>query len=1236
MENNELNIKITSTMNKALESIDRLISKTKNADSVVTKMFAHIDKEGQLTGFTTEFKNLNSTMNETTNVAKKLKSALDLTTIYTSIKAISRKFYGLVEQTIDYSEALNLFNVVLDESQTKALKFQNTMNEAFGTNQTETLTRQGLYQSMAENMGIASDYAYIMSENTTKLVNDISSLYNKNENTVAEALRAGIYAGQTKPLRSFGMDVTEKTLQPELDRLGIDRTVRELSQAEKQLLRYISVLRQSTEAQGDWANTIESPANQLKIFKNQIEETKKSIGNLFVGAFAKILPYANAIVMVVEEVANAIASLLGIDVSDYNTSIADIGDAFVDLEEDIDGATGSAKELKRQLLKFDQVNNINEDKSSNGSSSVSSGIDQRLLDAINGYDNGMNSVKMKAIEIRDRIMEWLGFTKEVDSVTGDVSFSLNSGHTKLKSIAKIIGILVGYKIFKGLKNICTILGKVKTFFGGTTILTKLNKLKKLIEKNGLTKGVSKFATGLSKFNKIAMGLPIAIVSIVGASNSLKDLADGSGKTSDALIDLVGSLTGAIAGGATFGSAFGPLGAIIGGVAGGVIALTGALVGYSSTKNEIKKMNDLFDGQGISIEVLSDHITALCGESIPNYITSVEELAIQYQNEKSDVDEAQRSLKVFLDTLELQDEQISKSQLSELSAKYDGLITATDNAWDASIKYFDNLIKKYKEASDASSESTASQIADTIALMNKGKDYELEYLEQEKNLTIAKYTGKITADEYNKAIENLKIEYGYLADKTVDAEGVVKDFSSSLKDIDYSNVDTANSSIQTTIEKYEGTIDKLDEYKKLLGETTEEQTEWARTTISNYDKTIENGNKLSDTQQAIYDTAKGILDGTSEITTESVEEVNETISKLQGEYKGYLSSIYLDLANQGLLTSSGFKETVDSIETELGKLKNVEMTGVGKTLFDSMFEDIQNEYPYYDKKIYSVFKKIGVGSLDAIQQGWIEEWKTKEKTYNNFGSDIAYKITDGYKKGLEENSCSVNDTTEKVVAENGYKKVKDYLDINSPSKLYEKLGKFTAKGYIDGITNEKSEILQTITNLLDEITKEFKKVSFSINISDNVEKSFNSILTKLQKFTDKFRSGINTMLSNMTTSMNNIKVGKDEKIYYTSMPKITVPKFENGGFPEDGLFYANHNEFVGKFSNGKTAVANNEMIVEGIKVGVYEAVSMAMANMGSSNVNVSVKADKGFIVETAVNGIQQHVNATGELPFTAPI
>ena len=79
--------------------------------------------------------------------------------------------------------------------------------------------------------------------------------------------------------------------------------------------------------------------------------------------------------------------------------------------------------------------------------------------------------------------------------------------------------------------------------------------------------------------------------------------------------------------------------------------------------------------------------------------------------------------------------------------------------------------------------------------------------------------------------------------------------------------------------------------------------------------------------------------------------------------------------------------------------------------------------------------------------------------------------------------------------------------------------------------------------------------------------------------------------NPTPPKKNEAIGIINKIPGVSIKKIdllTIPRFQTGGFPEDGLFMANHNELVGKFSNGKTAVANNDQIVEGITGGVYAA------------------------------------------------
>ena len=78
---------------------------------------------------------------------------------------------------------------------------------------------------------------------------------------------------------------------------------------------------------------------------------------------------------------------------------------------------------------------------------------------------------------------------------------------------------------------------------------------------------------------------------------------------------------------------------------------------------------------------------------------------------------------------------------------------------------------------------------------------------------------------------------------------------------------------------------------------------------------------------------------------------------------------------------------------------------------------------------------------------------------------------------------------------------------------------------------------------------------------------------------------------MATSLGEI-IGIDIEIPQIGL--VELPRFEMGGFPEDGLFMANHNELVGQFSNGKTVVANNEQIVSGIKYGVKEAVSESLA------------------------------------------
>ncbi len=533
MDNSQtLELQIQSKASEAKLSVEGLVKSLTNVENVLTNIYlemGRIEKNGLKTT-AKNVENLKQTVDKTTTSASKLGSSLKTAFTYAGVKRLTTTLLGWMDEAVNYTEQLNLFNVVFNNIEKngkktfstlgeEATRFQYKLNEKFGTNKTETLYMQGIFQSMGETVGIKDKYSAIMSETMTKLTYDLASLYNKGEEATAEAIRAGVYAGQTKPLRAFGIDVTQMSMQPILNELGIDSQVKELSQAEKEILRYLATLKQAKIAMGDFANNLESPANQMKIFKQQLVETKVALSSLFIGTFAKILPYANAILMVIKEVTKAIATMFGIELKDYNTGIASQEGVYDGIADSAGKATKKAKELKRTLFGWDEVHNIDENKDSGSGSgtSVGGGIDQRLLDAIKGYDNGMDKVRMKATEIRNKIMEWLGFTKEIDPLTGKVSFKLKDGYSNLKLIGGIIATLVGFKIFKGLTNVAkSILGVDSLLTMSGKNLTTIGKLVKSLKVSGWGATIGKIA---SRFSSLAstLGMSVGTLGLVAGA-----------------------------------------------------------------------------------------------------------------------------------------------------------------------------------------------------------------------------------------------------------------------------------------------------------------------------------------------------------------------------------------------------------------------------------------------------------------------------------------------------------------------------------------------------------------------------------------------------------------------------------------------------------------------------------------------------------------------------------------------
>lgn len=412
--------------------------------------------------------NFNKQIKQSSGIANAIKKTINFSAIYLGAKQTLSTLKEMTNESIKYTETVNLFNVSmgkglegLNQYYEKAIDFQERLEEKLGVNIEESMRYQALFNSMTKSMGLSADYAYILSENMTKLGYDLASLYNIDTENAMTKLRAGL-AGQTEPLRELGLDITEQSLRPIAQSLGITESIRNMSQAEKTVLRYIAVLKQAQVAQGDFARTMESPANQLRIFNAQVTAFKRNMGNLWQGILGGILPYVNAVMMVINELLKMVAKLFGFEVFEQPVNISSsVGTD--DLADDLGTASKKAKELKSQLMGFDEINNISLDtdskKGSSGSTS-NAGIDQRLLDALKGYDNLMDSVSNKATEIRDKMLDWLGFERD-DNGTWKLKEGLTN-FEKILDVAKLIGVAIGtWKISSTITSLLKNLGILK-------------------------------------------------------------------------------------------------------------------------------------------------------------------------------------------------------------------------------------------------------------------------------------------------------------------------------------------------------------------------------------------------------------------------------------------------------------------------------------------------------------------------------------------------------------------------------------------------------------------------------------------------------------------------------------------------------------------------------------------------------------------------------------------------------
>ena len=473
-----------------------------------------------------------------------------------SLKAIAEYLGNAVAKFNDFYEATDLFHNAMGNLSGEADTLISKMQGLLGVDPTKAMTYMATIQSLGTSFGLASDKAYILSKNLTQLAYDEGSYWNKDVTETFTAMSSAI-SGEIEPIRRLGIDLTQARLQQELLALGFNKQVSSLSQADKAVLRYIAIMKQTANVQGNLAQTIQSPANQIKILKAQLDMLAKSVGSLLYPALKSILPPLIAAVQLIREFVEWVAKLMGVKVvfTDFTKSADSVGGIGDAMDDTADSTKKAAKALKDYTMGFDELNIIDPTQGSSGSGGGASAGNILGDVDLSGYDMFKNYVGTSIDEMKQKIKSMLPL------------------------IATVATALAAWKLTNLITDIVDAISKMnalKSIVLGLGVFT----VGIVLEITGIKDAIENGVNG-KNFAEIVLG---ALIGTTGAAILGKGIAQfivtGFGNTA------VGAAIKA-AGGSTAGAI---IGAAVGGVVTGIpMFVTGV---YDAVKNGLNALNGI--------------------------------------------------------------------------------------------------------------------------------------------------------------------------------------------------------------------------------------------------------------------------------------------------------------------------------------------------------------------------------------------------------------------------------------------------------------------------------------------------------------------------------------------------------------------------------------------------------------------------------------------------------------------
>lgn len=1149
----------------------------------------------------------------------------------------------------------------------------DTGTASLGLDITQITNFEAQIAQMTNSVGMMGEASIATSKAMTMLAGDMSSLTNMPLDTVMKNFSSGL-SGAAMAVKKYGMDISVAALQETALGLGVKKNVSDMTQAEKEYLRVITMLQQSKVAWGDLADTINQPANQFRMLKSNIKQCGLMLSRLFMPVIQKVLPWLNAMAMAVKDLMKYIGDLFGLKFdsslgstgSDTSDTYDDVSDSADNAADSINDAADAQKKFNKQLQGFDKLNNLttnetskkDSDKDKNGTENVSGVLSDALINAVEDYEKRWNKAFKSMTSDADNLKEKIEklFTTAWDTGDGTeigeaLATTLNKGIDWVNENTS--------KWAKGLKKITSIMGTSLNGFVekfkwkglgkaiGNSIKAALeaetNFFKKVNWVN-LGKGLSKtlnsaIKTGVlqSYFKSMASKLRAAIETAFGAITTFdfKGLGNALGQGINDFFKTMNKKnkqTG-LNGWQELGKSLSD------GIKGIADTLTTAL-----KKVEWKKVGQSI-GDFISAIDFSKVTWSLLG--LAKALVSAIGSALKGSFSKAPIETgllAAFALVKFTGIGKFIAGEVSKKMAAFLAEKM-GFEIAKDAGISTAIKTgLKGLIAKAGLTSLSVSVGIVGIAAATAALVafynyvesKADEKIKLDMSEANKALgdlnSSAKECEKAVnktkdalkkveerdenAEAKGKEVENLASAYYKLSkkvNKTKAEKAILKKMSKELsKELPglKKNVDKETGAYKGSWKQLKKLVEKTKEYYKAKA---------AQKDLADI------GNKLYENEKKITEATKKSKQAGAVLKNERINLANQTKRLNELEEKNSKR-----ISDSVVMTNSEYKE-MWKLRAEVPKLAQA----------------LQKQ-----ETVYKNHKK-GLGALKDTQQELNEKYNT--------ASDYVEKYT----KKVDSNTTSTNKQKDAIkgVGEEADKLSGKKATVSINSKGVEK-----TKKDIDGITSKKVKVTANAKKgkNFDKTKKDYddfktKNANIKLNVKNGdklKEVVKNPLLTDIgKKSTIKRNVEItfkmkNNFTDNLSDFLNKISTGSKPKKkakggIFENGSWHNIAKYASGGMPNMGqLFVAREKgpELVSTLK-GHTAVMNNDQIVASVSQGVSDAVYNVMTpvltslvssinRMNSSGTPLYVEGvSEGDIVKITQNANSNYKKRYGKPLFT---